>query len=131
MSDANSGWQDGSLHELVILTGMNELDNLWCLVVHVCFVICIDVDLALRELKATYIDTSSTSILLQEIDKSGQIVSQIFGFLERSKELSLVIFFLFLGFELVLTLALLNVLSLSETLLFVANKLQLLFSLKS
>ena len=109
MSDSLIRLKNCALNKLVILqlavwvfACMDEFDDHLCVVVKMGFVVIINFDLALGVLKSANIDSSSTCILLQEVDKVGQVVCQVLRLLQLLEEVSLVFFFLFCSLDFLL-----------------------------
>ena len=72
----------------MVLTCVDEFDDLGYLVVKMGFVVGIHGNLKFGMLETANIDTGGSSVFFQEIDKSGQVIGQIFGFFEIVEELS-------------------------------------------
>ena len=87
---------------------MDKLDYLWGLVVQMGLVISIYGNFQLWMLQTPNIDTCRSSVLLQEVDKGGQIVCQVLGRIQSFKELNLVLFFVLFGLQLFVLFAILN-----------------------
>ena len=69
----------------MVLTCVDEFDDLGCLVVKMGFVVGIHSNLKFGMLETAHIDTDGSSVFFQEIDKSGQVIGQIFGFFESGR----------------------------------------------
>ena len=77
VSDSDCGWEHCTLHELMILARVDELDHLGRLVVQMRLIVVIDPDLFLRVLQATDVDTGRRGEFLQELGEGRQVVSQV------------------------------------------------------
>ena len=115
MGDTDARLENCTLDELVILqldflvlACVDEFNDLVGLHVQMSLIVVIDFDLALRILKPADVDTSSTCVLLQEVDESGQVVRQVFRRLQLLEEVCLVFFFLLRGLDLLLRTSLIE-----------------------
>ena len=122
--------QHSALNEFVIFVCMDEFDDLRLSGILMSLVIIIDLDAALRELKAANVDSSGTSVLLKEVNKRGKVVGKIVRLFERRKEVGLDILVLNHSFSLLLLLTIIDALANSLAVFLRSNLLKLCLSLR-
>ena len=78
MGNSNSWGKDSTFHELVILASVDKLDNLRGIFIKMSFIVIINSDLSVWELETADVNPCGVRVVLEEIDESRQVVSQVF-----------------------------------------------------